>query len=73
MAIDVFLHRLSSYGESSDWAYPSIYGNRIIWMGDHNGKSDIYVHDISTSEEARTTSEKAYHPAIYGDRIVWED
>jgi len=61
---------------TSDQYYPAIYGDRIVWQDDRNGRfnSDIYMYDLSTKKETQiTTSGSAEDPAIYGDRIVWQD
>ncbi|AKB27121.1 cell surface protein [Methanosarcina siciliae T4/M] len=61
---------------SSDEAYPSIYGDRVVWQDLRNGKNwDIYMYDLSTSRETQITTDPAaqYFPAIYGDRIIWTD
>jgi len=58
---------------TSSQMYPEIYGERIVWQDDSDGKSDIYMYDISTEKETRiTTSGSAYNPAIYGNLIVYE-
>ncbi|MFZ2498475.1 PGF-pre-PGF domain-containing protein [Methanosarcina sp.] len=65
---------------------PDIYGNRIVWMdnrngggsdeyGQPNGNWDIYMYDLSTSNENKITINEStqMEPAIYGNRIVWAD
>ena len=54
---------------------PDIYGDRIMWRDDRNGKDDIYMYDISTFRETQITTYPTAKegPAIYGDRIVWMD
>ncbi len=55
---------------------PAIYGDRIVWEDDRNGREnwDIHMYDLSTQKETQiTNSGSAYNPAIYGDRIVWEE
>ena len=53
---------------------PHIYGDRIVWEEIRDGKSDIYMYDLSTKQEAQiSTSGTANYPAIYDNRIVWYD
>ncbi|AKB82584.1 cell surface protein [Methanosarcina barkeri 3] len=64
---------------SGSAAFPSIYGDRIVWEDWRNGNRDdgpfnIYMYNISTHKETQiTTSESAVSPVIYGNRIVWLD
>ena len=64
---------------SGSAAFPSIYGDRIVWQDWRNGnKNDgpfnIYMYNISTHKETQiTTSGSAGVPSIYGDKIVWRD
>ncbi|HWQ50087.1 MAG TPA: PKD domain-containing protein [Methanosarcina sp.] len=60
--------------DSSDVSSPVIYGDRIVWMGGFAGMTDIYMYNLSTSQETRiTNSGFAGSPAIYGNRILWDD
>jgi PGF-pre-PGF domain-containing protein len=54
---------------------PDIEGDRIIWMDKRNGNYDIYMYNISTSNETQITSDitSQLWPKIYGDRIAWQD
>jgi beta propeller repeat protein len=64
---------------SGSAAYPSIYGDRIVWQDWRNGNQNdgpfnIYMYNISTHKETQiTTSGSAGGPSIYGDRIIWLD
>ena len=63
--------RITTTGSASD---PHIYGDRVVYEDNRNGKSDIYMYDLSTKREAQiSTSGTSDYPAIYGDRIVWKD
>lgn len=61
---------------------PDIYMDRIVWRDERNCMSDIYMCNLSTTNETHistanetriSVSGSAYNPAIYGDRIVWQD
>jgi beta propeller repeat protein len=62
---------------------PAIYGDVIVWQDFRNGKQgngfngtyDIYMYNLSTSNETRITRPgyAATDPAIYEDKIVWSD
>lgn len=61
---------------------PDIYMDRIVWQDGRNCMSDIYMCDLSTTNETHistanetrvSVSGSADSPAIYGDRIVWQD
>ncbi|MDW5549602.1 PKD domain-containing protein [Methanosarcina sp.] len=64
---------------SGSAAYPSIYGDRIVWLDWRNGNQNdgpfnIYMYNISTHKETQiTTSGSAGGPSIYGNRIIWLD
>lgn len=52
----------------------AIYGDKITWTDLRNGGYDIYMLDLSNSNEIQiTTSGSAYGPDIYDDKIVWMD
>ncbi len=52
----------------------AIYGDKIVWMDNRNGKNDIYMYDHSAHKETQITNQgSATNPAFYGDRIVWQD
>jgi PGF-pre-PGF domain-containing protein len=61
----------------ADQMYPAIYGDRIAWVDNRKGWSDIdiYMHDLSTSEEMQISKNEPNQipPAIYEDKIVWGD
>ncbi|WP_440946860.1 PGF-pre-PGF domain-containing protein [Methanosarcina sp. T3] len=61
--------------DGSNHYFPAVYGNRIIWEDERNGRSNIYMYDISTSQETQITTNESYQlrPDIYGDWIVWKD
>ncbi|WP_440944868.1 PKD domain-containing protein [Methanosarcina sp. T3] len=53
---------------------PDIYMDRVVWRGESNCTSNIYMYDMSTANATRISANgSAYDPSIYGDRIVWED
>jgi len=53
---------------------PDIYGNRVVWVNDNVGYSDIYMYDLSTKKQTQITNNGlANSPAIYGNKIVWQD
>lgn len=60
---------------TSGKAMPAIYGNRIVWIGDHNGKLDVYMYDISSKKETQlsTSGRVQGFIAIYGNRVVYLD
>lgn len=60
--------------DSSDQYSPAIYGDKIVWQDNRNGWGiwDIYMYDLTKSEEIRITSTgHEFNPSIYGDKIVW--
>jgi beta propeller repeat protein len=62
--------RITNYGGGKYW--PTIYGDKIVWSDTRTNNWDIYMYDLSTSQETQiTTSGAAQSPAISGDRIVW--
>jgi beta propeller repeat protein len=76
---DIYMYDLSTKNEtqistSGSAYFPAVYGSRIVWQDERNGKHDIYMYDLSTKNETQiSTSGLAYSPDIYGDKIVWED
>lgn len=65
--------QITTGGKSST---PAIDGNRIVWSDnrDISGYTDIYMYDISTSQEIQITNTDGkfeFNPAIYGDTIVY--
>jgi beta propeller repeat protein len=80
---DIYVYNLSTFKETqittdqSCQNYPSIYGNRIIWVDSRNGdlERDIYMYDFSTHKESQITTNELDQdfPSIYGDKIVWLD
>jgi beta propeller repeat protein len=63
---------------------PAIYGDRIVWMDCNGEESDyqnsagnwnIYVYNISTSEETRLFPNESLKvlPVICEERIIWTD
>jgi beta propeller repeat protein len=46
-----------------------------VWGDYRNGNYDLYMYDISTSEETQITTNESNQlwPDIYGDVIVWMD
>ena len=63
-----------TYISTSGFAYnPAIYGDKIVWQDDRNGKTDIYMYDLSTKKETQITNTEQTdeNPAIYGDKIVY--
>ena len=59
----------------SNQMQPAIYGDTIVWKDERNGNSDIYMYDLSTSNETQITTRESYEfsPDIYRDRIIWTD
>ena len=50
------------------------YGDIVVWSDMQNGKSDIYMQNISTHQTTRiTTSGIASNPAICNNRIVYDN
>jgi TolB protein len=87
---DIFMYNLSTstgirITTNESWKiFPAIYGDRILWVDGRNGEplyshqivdGDLYMYDLSTSEETRLVSSVSSdaRPDIYGDRIVWGD
>jgi beta propeller repeat protein/parallel beta-helix repeat protein len=63
----------------SNQVNPSIYGDRIVFLDNRNGREyyNIYIYDLSTSRETQITTNVSHYdfdtyPVIYGDRIVWK-
>jgi len=63
----------------SNQVKPSIYGDRIVFLDNRNGRKyyNIYIYDLSTSRETQISTNVSHydfdtHPVIYGDRIVWK-
>lgn len=61
---------------------PDIYMDKVVWEDERNCMSDIYMCNLSTTNETHistanetriSTSGSARNPSIYGDRIVWQD
>lgn len=52
---------------------PSIDGDRIVYSDYLDGKSQICMYNLSTSEKTVITSSKVsvFAPKIHEDRIVW--
>ncbi|MBI4697500.1 MAG: thrombospondin type 3 repeat-containing protein [Nitrospirae bacterium] len=61
--------------DSSDQKSASIFGNKIVWMDGRNGKSDIYMYDISSGIETPliTAPGDQSIPGISGLRVVYTD
>ncbi|MDD4250280.1 MAG: beta-propeller fold lactonase family protein, partial [Methanosarcina sp.] len=69
--LEIQITQITTSGTASN---PHIYGDRIVWEDIRDGKSDIYMYDLSTQQEAQiSTSGTANYPAIYDNRIVWYD
>jgi len=58
---------------------PQIYGNRIVWLDQRKGNQDIYLYDLSTSQEfpvatggPRKINIYRQPPSIYQDKIVYD-
>jgi beta propeller repeat protein len=54
---------------------PKIYKDKIVWEDRRSRNYDIYMYDLSTSQERQITTNTARQerPAIYEDKIVWQD
>lgn len=55
--------------------FPDIYGDRVVWIDERDGKLDVYMYNLSTCDETQITtsvSNKA-SSTIYGNKIVWID
>jgi beta propeller repeat protein len=74
-----YIHNISTFNSTkitgSLSGNPAIYRDRVVWQDSRNGKSGIYMYNISTSTETEiiTNGHSMEYPAIYGDRIVWTD
>ena len=51
---------------------PSIFGNKIVWVDNRNGKSDIYMFDLTTGNETKiaTGESNQLAPSISGDKTT---
>ncbi len=77
---DIFCYNISSGKEMqvsfSGAAYtPSVSGTLIAWEDNRNGNGDIYLYNLSNSEELPLCTDPAdqRNPKISGDWVVWED
>ena len=61
--------------DGSGQGLAAVDGDRIVWVDERHGGSDLYLYDIPTATETRITNGTAVGlwPDIAGDRIVWED
>ncbi|WP_440955352.1 hypothetical protein ACSAZK_17830 [Methanosarcina sp. Mfa9] len=62
--------------DESEQFRPAICGDTIVWTDDRNGNYDIYMYNLSTSEETRITTNDVFpedYSAIYDNKIVWTD
>ncbi|MDR7667107.1 NosD domain-containing protein [Methanosarcina sp. Z-7115] len=63
----------------SDEIKPAIYGDKIVWQGNHNGTYTVHLYDIYTSSETPIVSSNnselypEFFPTIYDDRVVWRE
>lgn len=59
---------------SFQW-FPSVSGNKIVWVDNRAGNLDIYLYDIEKKQEIPICTNPAdqYMPKIYGNKIVWMD
>ncbi|AKB19431.1 disaggregatase related repeat-containing protein [Methanosarcina sp. WWM596] len=68
---EIQITRITTSGSASN---PHIYGDRIVWEDNRDGKNNIYTYDLSTKQETQiSTSGTATYPAIYDNKIVWYD
>ena len=46
-----------------------------MWSDVRNGNGDVYLYDLSTSQEKQITTNllDQYYPLISGDKILWAD
>jgi beta propeller repeat protein len=88
---DIYLQDLATKKQtrittSGKALHPKIYDEGIVWMDGRNGGSfdeynypvgnwDIYMYDLSTSQEYQITTNNSTqaNPDIYKDKIVWRD
>jgi len=53
---------------------PDIYGSNIVYQGDRDGNSDIYVYNLDTGAEKRLPLPAAQaNPHIWGDNVAFDD
>jgi beta propeller repeat protein len=54
--------------------YPSVDGNRVVWMDTRHGNYQIYRCDIGgVPERVYATTDNQWRPVISGDLVVWEE
>jgi len=53
---------------------PDIYGSNIVYQGDRDGNSDIYVYNLDTGAEKRLPLPAAQaNPHIWGENVAFDD
>ena len=67
---DAAITQITTSGSAQN---PAIYKDRIVYSDHRNGKFQIYMYNLSTSEDIEITRSKlsVFNPDIYEDRIVW--
>lgn len=52
---------------------PDVYDNVVVWIDERNGNKDIFMKDLSTSEEKQITFGEGdeFSPLIYQDKIFY--
>ncbi|MDN5310700.1 MAG: hypothetical protein PWP14_2094 [Methanolobus sp.] len=64
------------YSIVPEWGgYVSIYENTVVWVDYRDSNWDIYMYNLSSSEETQLTINVSSQilPEIYGDKVVWQD
>ena len=46
---------------------------KVVWQDKRNGGNNIYMYDLSTSQETLITTNGGVKPEIYGERVVWSN
>ncbi len=82
---DIYLYDYATRAEKlvcaqpGDQIYPSIDGDRIVWLDQRSGSWAVYVYDIPTAKErkiADVSTPNVFNslgPDISGDLVVWAD
>lgn len=81
---DLSVKKVTTIASASyDLAAPSIYGNKIAYLGVHivtdastsggeKAPSDVYLYDLEEDKVYRVSaSGKASQPSLWGDKVIW--